>query len=250
MRNGRHYLVCSTHRSGSYLFCETLRATGVLGRPLEYFDPQNEEEFFQRVGASSYRGYLDHLVSEWTAIGSVFGAKLLHEYLERFLVKLRSAIQPQEAVMKDGDLLATVFPGVKYIWLTRRNKIRQAVSYVRAWQSQAWAWHDEQVAEPRYDFQLLDAVFDKLVFQEAGWQDFFSTNEIWPLTVVYEDFVGHAEETTHKVMDFLEVPRPAQLNRLEVQPVRQTDGLTEDWVARFAEEKEPQLGRSRLARLG
>jgi trehalose 2-sulfotransferase len=32
------YLVCATPRSGSTLLCEGLKATGVAGRPEEYFE--------------------------------------------------------------------------------------------------------------------------------------------------------------------------------------------------------------------
>src|SRR5687767_6906049 len=32
------YLVCATPRSGSTLLCEALKATGVAGRPGEYFE--------------------------------------------------------------------------------------------------------------------------------------------------------------------------------------------------------------------
>jgi trehalose 2-sulfotransferase len=32
------YLVCATERSGSTLLCELLAATGVAGRPEEYFE--------------------------------------------------------------------------------------------------------------------------------------------------------------------------------------------------------------------
>ena len=34
----RSYLVCATPRSGSTLVCKALRATGVAGRPEEYFE--------------------------------------------------------------------------------------------------------------------------------------------------------------------------------------------------------------------
>src|SRR3954464_7122438 len=50
------YLVCATPRSGSTLLCETLRATGVAGNPLEHFEvlrhstqPRQPREYFDGV---------------------------------------------------------------------------------------------------------------------------------------------------------------------------------------------------------
>src|SRR4051812_39199959 len=50
------YLVCATPRSGSTLLCELLSATGVAGRPQEYFEhlyatglPRQPREYFEGV---------------------------------------------------------------------------------------------------------------------------------------------------------------------------------------------------------
>ena len=237
MTNGHHYIVCTTHRSGSYFFCETLRATGLLGRPLEYFSPQNEQTYCERLGARTYREYLDCLIEQASAVGSVFGAKIIHQDLDGFLDHLRAATAGADGGLSDAERLDALFPGVRFIWLTRRHKVRQAVSYARAFQTQAWAWHDQPVGEPYYDFDLLDSVLSRLALQESGWQEFFSDNGITPLTVVHEDFARSPEEVTLEVLDFLEVSRPSRLMTMDAGPMRQADGLSDEWARRFVSEK-------------
>ena len=50
------YLICSTPRTGSSLLCDALTATGVAGRPEEYFQfrartgyPRRPQEYFEGV---------------------------------------------------------------------------------------------------------------------------------------------------------------------------------------------------------
>src|SRR4051794_39995083 len=52
----RAYLICATPRSGSTLLCELLKATGVAGRPEEYFEtlratgvPRQPRPYFEDV---------------------------------------------------------------------------------------------------------------------------------------------------------------------------------------------------------
>src|SRR3954449_1735628 len=54
LRAATSYLLCSTPRTGSSLLCDALRATGVAGRPEEYFQfrartgqPRRPLEYFE-----------------------------------------------------------------------------------------------------------------------------------------------------------------------------------------------------------
>ena len=59
------YLVCATPRSGSTLLCEGLKATGVAGRPEEYFEalrqtgrPRQPRQYFADRDDPSLGGLL------------------------------------------------------------------------------------------------------------------------------------------------------------------------------------------------
>src|SRR5215212_8644928 len=75
------------------------------------------------------------------------------------------------------ELMASLFPNVHYIWIVRRDKIRQAVSWAKAGQTNVYAWPkgDTPVSkrEPKFDFEFIDLLYDLIVEGEAGWQSFF-----------------------------------------------------------------------------
>jgi len=172
MSPSRSYLVCATPRSGSTLVCQALKATGVAGRPEEYFEalrhsgrPRRPEEYFggmddrsvldhlgeRTVGddpqprsplwsRAAYDRYLDWAMETGTTDNGVFGAKLMWGYFEDFVSLLRNVPSYRDVPLE--DLMTTVFPEVTFIRVVRANKIRQAVSLWKAVQTATWREHD------------------------------------------------------------------------------------------------------------
>ncbi len=164
----RSYLVCATPRSGSTLVCECLKASGVAGRPEEYFEalrhtgrPKRPEDYFKGVedrsildlfgdrqgqdGATpqsplwsrtAYDRYLDWAKETGTTENGVFGAKMMWGYFGDFVTLVRGI--PDYAHVPLGELLPTVFPNLSYIRVQRANKLRQAVSLWKAIQNATW----------------------------------------------------------------------------------------------------------------
>lgn len=172
MSPSRSYLVCATPRSGSTLVCQALKATGVAGRPEEYFEalrhsgrPRRPEEYFggmddrsvldhlgeRTVGddpqprsplwsRAAYDRYLDWAMETGTTGNGVFGAKLMWGYFEDFVSLLRNVPRYRDVPLE--DLMTTVFPEVTFIRVVRANKIRQAVSLWKAVQTATWREQD------------------------------------------------------------------------------------------------------------
>ena len=164
----RSYLVCATPRSGSTLVCQALKATGVAGRPEEYFEalehsgrPRRPEEYFngvddpsilnqlQRRGVAdeppprsplwsrtAYDRYLEWAMGQGTTPNGVFGAKLMWGYLGDFVGLLRNV--PEYRDLPLADLLPAVFPDLTFVRVVRANKVRQAVSLWKAVQTATW----------------------------------------------------------------------------------------------------------------
>src|SRR5438309_9224996 len=96
----RSYLVCATPRSGSTLLCETLEATGVAGRPREYFEelketgvPRRPREYFWGLRSTEVLRLLPHetdidreseLRSSWSR----------DDYAKHFSTALRAGTTP------------------------------------------------------------------------------------------------------------------------------------------------------------
>ena len=184
------YLVCATPRSGSTLICQALKATGVAGRPEEYFEalrhsgrPRRPEEYFEGVddrsilghlgergvgdepaqrsplwSRTAYDRYLEWALESGTTPNGVFGAKLMWGYFGDFVSLLRNV--PEYADLPLAELLDAVFPDLTFVRVVRANKVRQAVSLWKAVQTATWRQDGEPAgdgdADPPYRSYLQE----------------------------------------------------------------------------------------------
>ncbi len=58
----RSYLICAIPRTGSYLLCDMLKATGVAGNPNEYFSDNYQRHWAAQWGTPDYGSYLRRVV--------------------------------------------------------------------------------------------------------------------------------------------------------------------------------------------
>jgi len=229
------YLICATPRSGSSLLCEALRNTGKAGRPEEYFLPSNEPAWQGRWNTSTYAEYLSEAIKQDTTPNGVFGAKIMWGYFDDFASKLRQL--PGFEVPSNHALMTNVFPNLHYIWIRRRDKVRQAISHAKARQTNTWRLETEVASlsrdEPTFFFEQIDYMVREIEAHEAAWQRYFAESGIQPLVVVYEDLVLKYEETAIQILNYLNIP---SLDHIEFAPRRlrqQADEQTEQWVQRY-----------------
>jgi trehalose 2-sulfotransferase len=262
----RAYLVCATPRSGSTLLCEGLAGTGVAGRPDEYFEqlahtglPRRPREYFDglddpevvrllpsddRVERSpqwSRDDYARHLTSALrtgTTDNGVFAAKLMWGYLSDFL-RLMRGIPRFAGVDDDAALLDAAFPELRYVFVSRSDKVRQAVSLWRALQTQEWRQEDGRAgADPEvaYSFDAIDHLLDGLRRDEDAWRGWFHRTGLRPLALTYEEVAGDLEGSVRRVLDHLGLTLPAG-RRVDPGPMRrQSDELSESWVRAYLED--------------
>jgi LPS sulfotransferase NodH len=269
----RSYLVCATPRSGSTLLCAGLEGTGVAGRPREYFEalketgmPRRPREYFwglrspevirllphdsqldreaEQSPTWSRDDYALHLAAslrEGTTPNGVFGAKLMWSYFDDFLELMRGI--PRFGGMGDGSLLNAAFPELRYVFISRSDKVRQAVSLWRALQT--WVWRkgdghgaDEPLPEQRavYSFDAIDHLLDQLRRHEDAWRGFFFRIGQQPLSMFYEDVAGDLEGSVARVLDALRIERPAGSAPVHEPISRQSDDLSESWVQSYLED--------------
>jgi LPS sulfotransferase NodH len=135
------------------------------------------------------------------------------------------------------QLLNEAFPALRYIQITREDKVRQAVSLWKAVQTQAWRREGEPRAdvEIEFSFRAINYLVRLLTAHDASWDAYFLGLGRRPLKVTYEELAAAPEPTVRRVLEHLdiEVPGPLKLDgpRLEVQ----ADELSEDWVRRVHE---------------
>jgi LPS sulfotransferase NodH len=266
----RSYLVCATPRSGSTLLCHLLDQTGIAGHPEEYFEalrhsgvPRRPHEYFDRERHAniierlafrelpdstvhrpnplwqpeSYERYLDSVLEQGTTPNGVFGAKLMWGYLGDFAALLRGI--EGNAGRAVPDLLGRAFPDLRYVQITRRDKVRQAVSLWTAVQTQAWrrdaaAERGPDVA-PVFSFRAINYLVRLLTAHDASWDAYFLGLGAQPLKVTYEELADAPDPVVRRVLAHLDIAAPADL-ALDAPALKvQADARSEEWVRRVNE---------------
>jgi LPS sulfotransferase NodH len=262
------YLVCATPRSGSTLLCRMLDETGVAGHPEEYFEalrrsglPRRPHEYFdadrhanivERLAfrempdgmakpnplwhPDTYDQYLAWALEQGTTTNGVFGAKLMWGYLGDFAQLLRGIDGMAQRPLP--ELLGRAFPGLRYVQITRENKVRQAVSLWKAVQTQSWKREPgeaERAVELVFSFRAINYLVRLLTAHDASWDAYFLGLGYEPLKVTYEELAESTETVIRRVLVHLGIPAPADLlveaPRLSVQ----ADEVSEEWVRRVDE---------------
>lgn len=174
-------------------------------------------------------------IEQGTSSNGVFGAKLMWGYFDDFIGKLRQI--PVYEQIDLPALLPQVFPNLHYIQIIRRDKVRQAISFWRAVETNTWAWTGDKKPipekEPSFNYEAIRNLEKEIVTHEAAWKNYFEVCQIKPYVVIYEEFVPRYEETARDVLQFLDIPIPSDLKFAERKMKRQSDDLTEKWVEAY-----------------
>lgn len=228
------YTIWFSQRTGSTLLNYALSSTGVAGDPCEWLTFRDPNTISKEE--------VEDIWKDGTTPNGVFGVKtcLSPELINRF----RKLYELPETATQ-AEVWRTAFPNCnKHIWITRRNKVRLAVSWWRAIVS--GEWHRKYGEKPqendiadKYNFDAINHLFIESSMCEAAMEQFFSEEGIVPMTIVYEDFILDYEGTVMKVLEFLNVP----LENVKVSPPsldRLADDVSEQWVQRFREERQKE----------
>lgn len=131
-----------------------------------------------------------------------------------------------------------IFPGLRFIHLIRKNKLRQAISNVKAQQTNVFSqWRglefNENEREPVFDYEEIKNWLNILEKSEDLWNRFFLDNGIEPLKVYYEVLTDKFEDTALAVLDFLGIDYPHNLQFAPRYLLRQSDHINDEWEERF-----------------
>jgi LPS sulfotransferase NodH len=196
--------------------------------------------------------HLVELVEQWP--GDYFGLKVAWQQAYELTSRLRQEDDPDVSLD-----LRTVFPGLAYVHIVRRDKIAQAVSSWRAVSSGTWHWPVGAKVDrghPGYDFETIKAHLLQMIAEDWLWKSHFEERAIAPFVVTYEDYLEDRDGHLQRIADFLGAPRSTQRLEERIQVMRDdwTDQITEFvkadleaprqpyWVLPPGPEKEAQDG--------
>jgi LPS sulfotransferase NodH len=138
------------------------------------------------------------------------------------------------------DLIQSVFPNLTYITVSRRDKVRQAVSLWRALQT--WSWSSDQNADRAagdrltYSHAAIAHLIRDIEDHEFGWRAFFRECGVEPFDVVYEDFAGRYEDTIRDILRHLGLPEADEIAIEQPTRRKQADDLSRRWAERYKAE--------------
>jgi LPS sulfotransferase NodH len=247
------YIICGTPRSGSTLLCGML-ANARCGRPDSYFGRPWLLDFARDLGVSNdgdvdgldfNRRYLDAVLTDGRRGGSnIFGLRLMFDTVEDLSARLDPLFPGLDNAPQRFE---RAFGRPLYIYLSREDKVAQAVSLYKA--SRTGLWHRaadgsemERTAphqDADYDADKIGATVAELSAQDRGWHDWFAAHAIAPLQLKYEDLSRDPRSNLRKVLTAL--GRDASLaDHSTPATARLADEESARWVARFREESAGQ----------
>jgi LPS sulfotransferase NodH len=245
-----------SQRVGSTMLAQALEDTGIAGRPREWLNAASASQVLEKLGVASGLELRDFLWSEATTANGVLGIKFgFTRKLYDDLLVLFGGIDPSRTT--DAlDAWNSILPNCKHLFLTRRNKIRLAVSWWRAIKSEEW--HRPNRSEPTccgtvttkpvpadladmYDYAAIEHLFVEANLREAEMQECFDRLGVVPYTVVYEDLIADYEPTVLGVLDFLEIPGHREIAIPSPAFHRLADEVSEKWFQRFLRERWEKL---------
>lgn len=224
------YLLASVPRAGSTHFSHLLWRTGCLGAPLEYlnFQPAGPYGF----AASSPQLQLDlwrSVLRRRCSPNGVFGLKVFAPQLDELQRKNPPLLE---------EVLATMLPrrgSRRVVYIRRRDRVAQVVSYARATLSGVWRKEQESGASPpvEYSDEALEAADRGIAFQEGVWERMFDELQIEPLSVWHEDALNDGATAAEMVAGYLGVEiDPAAA--VDVPPIeKQSEGDASAWIERY-----------------
>jgi trehalose 2-sulfotransferase len=236
------YLICATPRTGSSLLCGLLESSGVAGHPESYFRQPDERSWATRWGIVDCSGgsftdadFVRAAVAAGRTENGVFAARIMWGTLEEVVHRL-SKLHP-DLFGADLELLDRVFGQTSFVYLRRDDVVSQAVSWLRAEQTNHWQDHDQFRPEqpglvPHFDFEEIHRLVQLIGEHNTAWQEWFSSKGVTPYLVRYEDLAADPVGVTESIIDYLGLALPPRLE-IHIGHRRLADALNAEWIDRY-----------------
>lgn len=221
------YFLAATSRSGSNFIMDVLNATDKIGFLKEHlyhhrenmmdYDDDTINACWTEAKSNSFRnGY-------WGTKIDPYELKFVNKWFE-----INGVFQNE----------------IKWIWLSREDKIAQAISSLKAHESGVWHVIPDNkskadykpfpgvVHESEYNFDIeidLDDIPKRMALYYALdkiWERYFDRYDILPLRITYEDYIAPESwaDLIERVFDFLGVdcPKIPDIKRSDMKHIRQS----------------------------
>lgn len=137
-------------------------------------------------------------------------------------------------------MLERAFGSTRFVYLRRDDVVAQAVSWLRAEQTNVWFAGTREMRKtpeqvPRYDFDQIHGLIRVIGEHNAAWQEWFTASDIIPYPMIYEALDAAPAGVTREVLGFLGLELPADRD-IVIQHRRLADKLNAQWIERYVAE--------------
>ena len=241
-------MIWFSQRVGSTLLGQALEDTGIAGRPREWFTDNDSVGILAKHGVATPIELREMLWRDATSANGVIAVKygMVATQHEQLTALFRELL-PAEQAADDADghrAWEAIFPRCRHVFMTRRNKVRLAISWWRAIKTGEWhrATGAPSVAPTvdvadQYDFDAIDHLRREVDTRESHIHDLLARWGVAVHTLVYEDLVAHHDATVRGVLDFLQIPDREHVRIAAPAFAQLADELSDAWCERYERER-------------
>ncbi len=243
------FVICTTPRSGSTLLCKLLAATGQSGNPNSHFHVPSLDGWLKAYGLNR-----TEFPTERDAVAAVFmlaqekgrgdtglfGLRLQRPSFD-FFIRQVDMLYP--GLSNDRARFRAVFGRTLFVYLSREDKLEQAISHVIATQSGLWhraadGTELERLSPPKdpvYDAVQIANDMADLQAQDTAWRDWFEKEGLQPLRLTYRALADDPARELGRVLTQLGLD--GEIAHCITPPVAKLANATnESWAKRFRSE--------------
>ena len=221
-------IILTQMRSGSSWLGNMLENTKVAGSPREWLNEQ-----ILKTGATGEDIHFNKIIEAGQSENGFFSVKIFPQHLR--IVHKKYGYDFIQKCMNTFD--------TKFLFLERRDRLRQAISAMRATQSSEWSrgkLFRKERGEELYKFSTICKYIYYLEESNSFWKAYSYCRQIDSMNTTYEDILDNRRQFMKTLLDYLNLSdRVGVLDSLnstiteKIQFKVQRDKITEDWVERF-----------------
>jgi len=218
------------------LLCELLASTELAGAPQEYGIESDDKTWRKFSGFSKHEDYFWSFLDTIT-VNQVCGIKLMWAQFEGLANDL-----VRYAHVKQNDRRTVVedfFPNTRYIRIYREDRVRQAISLIRAQQTGFWNSMLLERSSATYNRLAILKSMRSIADDDRHWQCFLAgVPEEKVFSIKYEDLIVDLRAAQKSVLSWLGLPFE-NVGFCEPRLRKQANAATEEWVSLFTSEPIP-----------
>lgn len=198
----------------------------------------DETPFASREAA--LRAVFEAALARGKANTDVFGLRMQRSSFDFFMEQL-SLLSPDPE--SDVNRIESVFGPTTFIHLSRKDRVGQAISRLRAEQTGLWHRHFdgsemERLAppkEPRYDPDAISQYIEELSALDVEWQRWFDQHKLQPLRVTYDALSENPQKVLSGVLSAIGSD-PSLAQKVETPTAKLAGRESDEWNQRYLRE--------------